>query len=230
MNLQNFIYDQEQHILYGFGGSGFDDRAGCAAIIELIQRGHRPHILFTDLEEVGGVGAQELITKYTKWPFHTSCNALIELDRANEKDAVYYSCSNPEFETYIESFGFVYDIGSFSDISIIMPAWKIAGVNLSIGYEMEHTQSEILHTDWFDETIERVSELLLNCKDMQKYKYIKAPTPIYHCIPKYSTTQCLICGAQLNADNRQDIYEDEYSYSVCKPCFKEYYECPEIPF
>ena len=47
---ENFIYDQEQKILWGMGGSGFDDRAGIYAIIELLERGLRPHVIFTDGE------------------------------------------------------------------------------------------------------------------------------------------------------------------------------------
>lgn len=218
----NFIYDQEQHILYGIGGSGFDDRAGIYAIITLLQRGHRPHILFTDLEEVGGVGAHELIERYTKWPFKTPCNALIELDRANEKDAVYYSCNNEEFEIYIESFGFEYEFGTFTDISVIMPIWKIAGVNLSVGYCNEHTESEILHTDWLDATIDKVEELLLNSKSMKKYKYIPSQT-IYKRPYKISANTCLICGAPLDEHNRRDIYDEEFPYSVCESCYNQYY-------
>lgn len=174
---ENFIYDPEKKILWGIGGSGFDDRAGVAGIIEIVERGYCPHILFTDLEEVGGIGAQELTIKYPKWPFKTECHALIELDRANHKDAVYYQCDNKDFEDYIESFDFEFDCGTFSDISIIAPTWGIAAVNLSIGYEMEHTPNELLHTDWFDETIDKVENILLNSQNMKHYKYIEKSYP-----------------------------------------------------
>lgn len=229
-NEDNFIYDPKKKILWGIGGSGFDDRAGIAGIIELLERGLRPHVLFTDLEEVGGIGAQELVTKYSKWPFQTKCNALIELDRANRKDAVYYQCNNEDFENYIESFGFEFDYGTFSDISVIAPVWKIAAVNLSIGYEMEHTPNELLHIDWFDETIDKVEELLLNSNNgMKHYKYI---AKVYPKIPyNYNVnTNCLICGIPLNATNSQDIYDEEYPYKVCKTCYDTYYSTDEIPF
>ena len=155
---------------------------------------------------------------------------LIELDRANEKDAVFYSCDNKEFESYIESFGFITDWGTFSDISIIAPIWKIAAVNLSIGYCYEHTPNELLHTDWFDTTIDRVEEILYNIDKAKRYKYI--PITIKHFMqPKFIlNNECLICGAKLNKKNRQDVYDEEFPYSVCKSCYNQYYTSDETPF
>lgn len=227
---ENFIYDKEKHILWGLSGSGFDDRAGIAGIIELLERGHRPHIIFTDKEEVGGIGANDLIERYTKCPFK-HCKMLIELDRANEKDAVFYSCDNKEFESYIESFGFITDWGTFSDISIIAPVWKIAAVNLSIGYCYEHTPNELLHTDWFDATIDRVEEILYNIDKAKKYKYI--PITVEHFMrPRFilNNNECLICGAKLNKKNRRDVYDEEFPYSVCTSCYNQYYTSDEAPF
>lgn len=226
----NFIYDQEQKILWGVGGSGFDDRAGIAGIIEVLEHGFRPHILFTNYEETGGIGAEELVKRYSKWPFSTSCHALVELDRQGYKDAVYYRCNNPEFEIYIESFGFEFAYGSFSDISIIAPAWKIAAVNLSIAYEFEHSPNELLHTDWFDETIEKVEEILSKSKSMKHYKYIqKAYNKISYPFTIVNNN-CLICGSPVNASNSKEIYDEEFPYRVCNQCYNTYYLTDETPF
>ena len=168
---EEFIYDAEQTILWSPYGSGFDDRAGIYAIIQLVLQGHRPHIIFTDLEEVGGIGAQELIKLYPKCPFK-KCKALIQLDRANEEDAVYYDCGNKYFEKFITRYGFVTDIGTFTDISIVAPVWGIAAVNLSVGYLDEHTTSERLVCKWLDKTIERVSKIIEDISSEKKFKYI----------------------------------------------------------
>lgn len=92
------------------------------------------------------VRAQTLETEKIKGP---SCKlkAIFELDRCGKDDMVFYGCNNPDFENYIEKFGFTFGWGTFSDISVIAPAWKVAAVNLSIGYVGEHMQTEILHTD-----------------------------------------------------------------------------------
>lgn len=212
----NFLYDPEKKILWGVGGSGFDDRAGIAGIIELLERGFRPHILFTDCEEVGGIGAQELVARYTKFPFKSGCKALIELDRANENDAVYYRCENEKFEEYIESFGFEFAQGTFSDISIIAPVWKIAAVNLSIGYEMEHSPNELIHIDWFESTIEKVESILSNVDSMKKYKYI----PRVFSQGKY----CKMCGRRLRQDlsglNAEEFIDH---YGICDKCYSQVY-------
>lgn len=213
-NKDNFIYDPEKQILWGIGGSGFDDRAGIAAIIELIKKGYHPHVIFTDLEEVGGIGAEELVSTYTKCPFK-NCKFLIELDRANQKDAVYYRCKNEKFEECIESFGFEFAYGSFSDISIIAPAWKIAAVNLSIGFCFEHTSNEILHIDWLNNTINKVEQILINSKNMKHYDYISKE--------KYNYNNCLICNQKLTNKNKIEIYDDIYPYLVCKQCYDKYY-------
>ena len=86
---EDFLYDAEKQVLWSPYGTGFDDRAGIAGIIELVMRGHRPHIIFTDLEEVGGIGARELINAYPHCPFK-NCKALIELE-ANEDIQTIYS-------------------------------------------------------------------------------------------------------------------------------------------
>lgn len=217
----NFIYDSEKQILWGIGGSGFDDRAGIAAIIELIKRGYHPHIIFTDLEEVGGIGAEELVSTYTKCPFK-NCKFLIELDRANQKDAVYYRCCNMDFENYIEHFDFEFDYGSFSDISIIAPAWKMAAVNLSVGYCFEHTPNELIHIDWFNSTIDKVESILKDAQYAKKYKYI--PMNYNHYQSSFMNENvCLMCGTPLNPANIKVIDDNDLPYCVCSSCYKDYF-------
>ena len=128
-----FYFDKEQNVLWSPDGLGTDDRAGIYAIINLIEAGYRPSLIFTDMEEKGGIGASSLIQKYPDCIF-PDCRALIQLDRQGEKDCVFYDCDNDDFVSLIESYGFSEEWGTFTDISIIAPAWKIAAVNLSIGY------------------------------------------------------------------------------------------------
>jgi hypothetical protein len=67
---------------------------------------------------------------------------------------------NYKFEDYITSFGFEMKSGTSSDICKICPKWEIAGVNLSIGYELEHTEFETLNVDALLSTVSRVKEML----------------------------------------------------------------------
>ena len=166
-----FIYDQEQSILWAPYGAGFDDRAGIYCIIAILESGLRPSLVFTKGEESGGIGANDLIADHPKCPFHR-CNALIQLDRANYNDSVFYNCDNQRFEDYINKYGFKTDLGTFTDISIIAPSWKIAAVNLSVGYVDEHSESERLYCNWCDETIEKVKKIVEESVGMPYFKYI----------------------------------------------------------
>jgi len=176
-----WFHDQERHILWSPDGAGFDDRAGVYAICELINQGFRPHVLFTFGEEIGGVGAYKAIENNKKLPF--DCKFLIELDRAGYDDSVYYLCGNDKFTEYINSFGFTTQIGSFSDIYILGPAWKIASVNLSIGYLDEHFKIERLYYDVTDKTIEKVGNILSDVKNngnkVPKFKHIPQADPFF---------------------------------------------------
>ena len=178
---EQFLFDPKRKVLWSPYGSGFDDRAGVYAIMEIIEAGYRPHIVFTEGEEYGGIGANQLVEDFPKCPFN-KCKALIELDRANSDDMVFYDCDNEKFEEFIGKFGFVADIGSFTDISIIAPEWEIAAVNLSVGYLDEHTVSERLHTTWCDATIDKVKNILIeiNKKSVKPYKYIKLDYNSYY--------------------------------------------------
>ena len=139
-----FYYDHKKHTLWSPDGLGADDRAGVYAIIKIIAESPKnlPSIIFTTDEEMGGLGARELVKQNCPFP---NLKFLIELDRQGENDCVFYNCANPDFTTYIESFGFKKAMGSFSDISFLMPKWQICGTNLSVGYKYEHSYSEILN-------------------------------------------------------------------------------------
>lgn len=226
---REFFYDQEQKVLWSPTGAGFDDRAGIYAIISILEdTNYYPSVIFLDQEEHGGIGARALIHRFKKCPF--ACNALIELDRANFNDSVFYDCDNKAFEKYINKFGFKTNWGTFSDISVIAPAWGIAAVNLSIGYVDEHFATERLYTKQCDKTIKRVTNILrdINDKGIPFFKYIPFIYQNYH---SYTPTgffdnMCLMCGKELKEGEtyyRITDKNDEYSYNVCKDCYHEYY-------
>lgn len=208
-------YDEENKVMWSPQGLGADDRAGIYAILNIIKAGYKPHIVLTTDEELGGVGALHLIKEYPECPF-TDLKAIIELDRQGEKDCVFYDCANLDFETYIQSFGFVTAIGSFSDISFIAPAWGVAAVNLSVGYVDEHTYCERLFFEHLHSTIEKVKEILSNATSMLNYAYI----PL-----KYSFAfDCAICQKHLwdHDFHKVDVYGTKFD--ICDECYELYYK------
>lgn len=172
------FHDQDYSVLWSPQGLGADDRAGVFAILKILSSGLRPTVIFTRGEEKGGIGAYALINKFPS-PV-SQINFIIELDRANFEDAVYYDCDNTKFETYINSFGFTTKEGTFSDISIIAPIWEIAAVNLSIGYVNEHSYIEHWFYDSCFDTIKKVSCILEDVQNATEgsvsFKYVPKVT------------------------------------------------------
>lgn len=164
-----FFADDSANVMWSPQGLGADDRAGIYGIMRIIQKGYKPHIIITADEEKGCIGASKLVAKYKTPPF--KLNFLIQLDRRGEQDSVYYDCGNDDFEEVINKYGFVTAIGSFSDISIIAPAWDVAAVNFSVGYFHEHSYGEYLHMGHFLNTLSKVEKILIDADTFPAYDY-----------------------------------------------------------
>lgn len=167
----DIYYDRVKNVMWSPTGLGADDRAGVYSIVQIIKKGYRPTIIFTTDEEKGCLGSIELVKDIPNAP--TELKYIIQLDRRGSNDCVFYDCINEEFEEYVETFGFVTHCGSFSDISAICPDWGVAGVNLSIGYYNEHTESEILNIGEMLETTKRVMKMLDDVDNAAAYEYIE---------------------------------------------------------
>lgn len=166
---KEIYYDERKGVMWSPKGLGADDRAGVFAILKiLLTTKLRPSIIFTTDEEIGGIGAKRFISDFDEPA--APVKFLIELDRCGVDDCVFYDCDNDDFVDYIEDFGFEEAWGSFSDISIISPAWKILSVNLSIGYRDEHSKSEILHIPTMLNTISKVKTILEE-KNIPSFEY-----------------------------------------------------------
>lgn len=239
-SIDNFYYDQEKEVIWNPEGAGADDRAGVFAILMLIRKYKlRPHVIITTGEESGCIGAGKLITALPQFP--KDLRFMIQLDRRGHTDSVYYDCDNPEFEEFINSFGFKTEWGTFTDISVLAPVWKVAAVNLSIGYEDEHNFIERLHVDWMYETIEKTANILRyvekNNKIVPTYKYIPAITSSYYHSFGYGwydddnddwglTDRCLMCQKKEKPEDMLQIWYPHgiYAHSLCLNCYGKVYD------
>lgn len=156
-------------------GIGGDDRCGIYMISKIIQQ-HHCSVLFTEDEEIGGVGASKFV--------HHNCshglefNYIIELDRKGSKDAVFYECDNPEFEDFItEGNDWKTNWGSYSDICDVAPALGCAAVNLSCGYYNAHTTNEYVVFSEMEENIKKVCKLIERTTENDAFEYIEAQNP-----------------------------------------------------
>lgn len=198
-------YDPKHGVMWSPQGLGADDRAGVFAIVNILKDNLRPHVLLLTDEEMGCIGADALAKK--KMPFK-ELKYIIELDRQGHDDCVFYDCFNPKFTEYIQSFGFCEEWGTYSDISSLCPAWNVCGVNLSIGYENEHSVSEILHVDAMFNTINKVKQMLKeeNIPDFE-YRQV-AHNYLYYLNKMNGREACggVVCGHCGNFFNEYDTY------------------------
>ena len=170
---------QGGNILTSPQGIGGDDRCGVYALVCSYERAKKkPWMLFTCDEEIGGIGAKAFADAYRKKQFPTELDEvkmLVEIDRRGSHDAVYYSCSNEDFESYITSKGFHTEYGSFSDISILAPAMGVAAVNLSSGYYNAHTTEEYINCKHLEAVMEKVAEIIEDAArdEVPRYEYIE---------------------------------------------------------
>lgn len=140
----------------------------------------KPWLLFTCNEETGGLGASCFCHEHKDKNLPEGVDdikLLVEIDRRESNDAVYYDCDNTEFEQYITSKGFQTAYGSFSDISYIAPELGIAAVNLSSGYYNPHTLYEYINRRELNTVLEKVVEIVADATkdDFPKYVYVEKP-------------------------------------------------------
>lgn len=172
---QTFMYDENDEILSSPEGIGGDDRNGVITILEIIKK-YKCSVLFCETEETGGIGAQCFTDNINtlRHTFNLDFNYIIEFDRANSNDAVFYDCDNPEFESFITKNYFKTVAGSFSDISIIAPALGIAAVNLSTAYYCPHTKNEYIVVSEMKTIIQEACNILARTTEADTFKYIES--------------------------------------------------------
>ena len=126
---------------------GADDRAGVYAVMriyrELAGTEYQPAVLLCNGEESGKTGALEA-AEALGIRFGEEVLCLIELDRRNTWEAVFYNLEPDAFRERMFSFGFTEGTGSGSDISILGPVFGVCAANLSVGYKFAHSDKEAL--------------------------------------------------------------------------------------
>ena len=226
-------------------GIGGDDRCGVYMIHRMLEYGYRPSVLFTMGEEIGCRGANKFCNDHDK-DFLKDINAFIQIDRRGNKDIVKYSDENFELVKAIEPFGFEYAYGSCTDISVLMPHFKISGVNISSGYYHEHTGvTEYVSINDVDSIIERLDAILHSNIFEKKYNYIvvnryqssfgfnslysgsrSKQLPLFE-DPDLLT--CSLCGELNYAEDLIEIDNEDYDFicDLCEDTFikKGYIKC-----
>ena len=213
--IKNYLekIENDKHVLTSLQGIGGDDRCGVYSILQIIKN-KKCTVLFCEDEEIGGRGSTKFInSKYIEELYNLKY--MIELDRANANDAVFYRCDNKKFTKFIcDNTGYKERTGSFSDISILAPAAGIAAVNLSCGYYQAHTYAERVVIEEMLNTIDIVENLVgLEC---EQFKYVKK---------EYDFTKYYNDYYNRYKDINYNKYSKLYSHEIDED---EYYSCSRL--
>lgn len=152
-----------------------DDRCGVYMILKVLEE-FDCHVVFLEDEEIGCKGAE----KFAKTDIckglrdDDGVRFIVEFDRKGNRDAVTYSCDNKSWDDFLESTHFFKKaVGTSSDISRLMPASGLAGVNFSCGYYKEHTLQHYVNLTEMELVIEAAKMLIRKASDMDNpFRYI----------------------------------------------------------
>ena len=159
--------------VYEPNGIGGDDRCGIYMILKLLEKLDCA-VLFCEDEEIGSIGARKFVKTDLCKSLKGKFKYIIELDRANDNDAVFYDDDNTEFHKFVLESFWQKAIGSWSDICTLSPELEVSSVNFSCGYYKAHTTNEYVVLDEMERSIEEVYKLLKRTDlEAEPFKFIE---------------------------------------------------------
>lgn len=228
--VKQIIYSEDGDTVSSPQGIGGDDRAGVYAILEIIKK-FNCSVLFCEQEEKGGIGAGKFIK--TELAKELDFNYIIEFDRANANDAVFYQCANDEFKKFITKEFYKTAFGSFSDICEVAPFIGCAAVNLSCGYYRAHTTSEYVVLSEMEKSIQEACKILERTTENDKFNYVEsycsaAADWIDELYDDYYGSKYYV--VEYVDKNNIMCWYDTIAHSKAEAVGKFVMECPDIPF
>ena len=155
-------------------GIGGDDRCGVLVILELLDRGSRPNIIFTEKEEVGRLGVRKLIDNHLDLLIDITKDSpyLMGLDRKGFNEVVFYGCDNKEFINFLlNEYHLDYNVGSFSDVSSLGPSLNKAICNISVCYYSAHSENEYVNLKKLKLMIDKIELMVKDSNNIKSYIY-----------------------------------------------------------
>ena len=159
---------------------GGDDRAGVWIAIQMLadmlpETEWKYDIGFFTDEEIGCIGSTHYSTYLRDYaPNNINTTCYIGLDRKSGKglhEIATYGYDNESLISAFVSLGYTPEYGSVTDASNL--AGEVACINLSVGYDNEHTNVEVLYLSCMKYTLEVLKRVEL------EDKYYEAEEDIY---------------------------------------------------
>jgi hypothetical protein len=172
-------------------GIGADDRAGIAMLWQLRDLGHS--LLIPNAEETGCIGSRFLMEdKAWADELNEKHQFAVEFDRMNADDLAFYEIGSNKFKDWCEQQfpKYTRTRGTWTDICVLCK--KITGVNVSVGYYNQHTETETLKEAEWQRTLS-LTRKLLSQKNLPRFE--QDPKPAY--VPPVRTHSSSTCGAKV---------------------------------
>ena len=169
---------------------GADDRVGVKTILDILEMGLRPHILFTTDEEVGCVGSRKAVEENALEGLKTA-SMLIQIDRGVHESSwhemVTYDFDPESHKEIFDELRKTYKMatGSYTDVAVLGQHLNKPIVNVSASYRYEHTTDEFINLDAYEYNTKGLIKFIewAQEQDTSDWKYVAKYVP-----PKPVTT------------------------------------------
>ena len=168
---------------------GADDRVGVKTILDILEMGLRPHILFTTDEEVGCVGSRKAVEENALEGLKMA-SMLIQIDRGVHErswhEMVTYDFDPESHKEIFDELRKTYTMatGSYTDVAVLGPHLDKPIVNVSASYRHEHTTDEFINLDAYEYNTQGLIKFIkwAQEQDTSEWKYVAKyvpPKPVY---------------------------------------------------
>lgn len=168
---------------------GADDRVGVKTILDILEMGLRPHILFTTDEEVGCVGSRKAVEENALEGLKMA-SMLIQIDRGVHErswhEMVTYDFDPESHKEIFDELRKTYTMatGSYTDVAVLGPHLDKPIVNVSASYRHEHTTDEFINLDAYEYNTQGLIKFIEWAvkQDTSDWKYVAKyvpPKPVY---------------------------------------------------
>lgn len=168
---------------------GADDRVGVKTILDILEMGLRPHILFTTDEEVGCVGSHKAVEENALEGLKMA-SMLIQIDRGVHErswhEMVTYDFDPESHKEIFDELRKTYTMatGSYTDVAVLGPHLDKPIVNVSASYRHEHTTDEFINLDAYAYNTQGLIKFIEWAvkQDTSEWKYVAKyvpPKPVY---------------------------------------------------
>lgn len=206
---------------------GADDRVGVKTILDILEMGLRPHILFTTDEEVGCVGSRKAVEENALEELREA-SMLIQIDRGVHErswhEMVTYDFDPKSHKAIFDKLGETYTMatGSYTDVAVLGPHLNKPIVNVSASYRHEHTTDEFINLYAYAYNTQGLIKFIkwAQEQDTSEWKYVAKYVPPKP-KPTYTRTSNLANFAPKFGGARPSLWEKDKGYGKAEDYLTE---------